>query len=252
MLSGLRRPARRTGARQAFTLVELLTVVAIIAILAVILFPAFARARENARRASCQSNMKQIATAVLQYVQDNDEHMPSQNSADVDDYSAPNAPQNWYATIQPYTKSWEVFRCPSARPYPAASVAPVGNSDTAYYMNGVIASDPMTNTGRNIASIPEPASVIQMQEHALRTLRAALRPRVYATGYNLFIYWIYDKDYSSLHFGGGNLLFADGHVKWRLQSSLCASDYGLATPPSGPACGINTSATYATACPAKF
>jgi prepilin-type N-terminal cleavage/methylation domain-containing protein len=49
------------GVRKAFTLIELLVVIAIIAILAAILFPVFARARENARRASCMSNLKQIA-----------------------------------------------------------------------------------------------------------------------------------------------------------------------------------------------
>lgn len=47
--------------RRGFTLIELLVVIAIIAILAAILFPVFARARENARRASCQSNLKQQA-----------------------------------------------------------------------------------------------------------------------------------------------------------------------------------------------
>ena len=56
----------RQGTRKAdlrtkgFTLIELLVVIAIIAILAAILFPVFARARENARRSSCQSNMKNI------------------------------------------------------------------------------------------------------------------------------------------------------------------------------------------------
>ena len=66
------RPQART-IRQAFTLIELLVVIAIIAILAAILFPVFARARENARRSSCQSNLKQIGLGMIQYAQDYDE-----------------------------------------------------------------------------------------------------------------------------------------------------------------------------------
>ncbi len=77
--------------RRAFTLIELLVVIAIIAILAAILFPVFARARENARRASCQSNLKQIALGIYMYTQDYDERFPlyAQWSA------VPNYQQGW-------------------------------------------------------------------------------------------------------------------------------------------------------------
>jgi prepilin-type N-terminal cleavage/methylation domain-containing protein len=63
------KPKKKFG----FTLIELLVVIAIIAILAAILFPVFGRARENARRSSCQSNLKQIGLGAMQYTQDYDE-----------------------------------------------------------------------------------------------------------------------------------------------------------------------------------
>jgi len=107
--------------RQGFTLIELLVVIAIIAILAAILFPVFARARENARRSSCQSNMKQIGLGLLQYVQDYDEVLPPawlKDSATIAGLSggdgASSATQwKWMDAVQPYTKSEQIFNCPS-------------------------------------------------------------------------------------------------------------------------------------------
>ena len=93
--------------KSAFTLIELLVVIAIIAILAAILFPVFARARENARRSSCQSNLKQIGIGIIQYVQDYDEKMPSSQN----DGLYVNVP--WHVMVQPYIKSYQVFKCPS-------------------------------------------------------------------------------------------------------------------------------------------
>src|SRR5437660_12242245 len=69
----LRHPPVRTG----FTLIELLVVIAVIAILAAILFPVFAQARESARKATCQSNLKQIGLAFQLYLQDHDETFPN-------------------------------------------------------------------------------------------------------------------------------------------------------------------------------
>ena len=100
-----------------FTLIELLVVIAIIAILAAILFPVFARARENARRASCMSNLKQIGLGIMQYTQDYDEHMPSGFLSGAY-YPYPNGTKyytdSWRAAIYPYVKSVQVFNCPSA------------------------------------------------------------------------------------------------------------------------------------------
>jgi prepilin-type N-terminal cleavage/methylation domain-containing protein/prepilin-type processing-associated H-X9-DG protein len=116
----------RKNGRKGFTLIELLVVIAIIAILAAILFPVFARAREQARRASCTSNLKQIALGMLMYAQDYDERFPAgkgncshgpfdswgQDIMGWDDFH-----MQWlgYAIlVQPYIRNLQVFRCPSA------------------------------------------------------------------------------------------------------------------------------------------
>src|SRR5436305_12216001 len=91
--------------RRAFTLIELLVVIAIIAILAAILFPVFAQARERARMTGCLSNMKQIGTGLMMYVQDYDETYPRIRFVAYD--------YVWRNAIQPYIKNKGVLNCPS-------------------------------------------------------------------------------------------------------------------------------------------
>ncbi|NLO06015.1 MAG: prepilin-type N-terminal cleavage/methylation domain-containing protein [candidate division WS1 bacterium] len=93
--------------RRGFTLIELLVVIAIIAILAAILFPVFARAREKARQSSCLSNVRQLSTAILMYVQDYDERFPGHRCCVRSGFGY------WYQLIEPYTKNAGIFTCPS-------------------------------------------------------------------------------------------------------------------------------------------
>jgi prepilin-type N-terminal cleavage/methylation domain-containing protein/prepilin-type processing-associated H-X9-DG protein len=96
--------------RKGFTLIELLVVIAIIAILAAILFPVFAKAREKARQASCQSNLKELALAVLMYAQDYDETNPP--VANAGNIIGGNGIW-WMILVQPYIKNIQILNCPS-------------------------------------------------------------------------------------------------------------------------------------------
>ncbi|HSV72286.1 MAG TPA: DUF1559 domain-containing protein [Chthonomonadales bacterium] len=107
--------------RSAFTLIELLVVIAIIAILAAILFPVFARAREQARRTSCLSNLKQISLGFLMYAQDYDERLPGVRFGNAADQGWPwsvwAGSVDWTGVfthaVAPYIRNTQIFQCPS-------------------------------------------------------------------------------------------------------------------------------------------
>jgi len=130
------------GKRSAFTLIELLVVIAIIAILAAILFPVFAQARDKARQASCLSNLKQIGTATMMYVQDYEETFPHRSwnggaggcydpaTLGVSGASTPFCSSlTWFAQIAPYLKNTGVYACASA-PGPSRNFGKTSGSYT--------------------------------------------------------------------------------------------------------------------------
>lgn len=243
--------------RRGFTLIELLIVVAVIAILAGLLFPAFAKARENAKRSVCQGNLKQLGMGLLQYAQDFDESLPVHSIPDISQaggivYFADPAHGgwrvNWLWAIQPYTKSWQLNTCPSANApqsgvegYSGSSYSYVydpayPSSLTTYVANGVV-------MGRKINVITDTAGIIWAHEWNGRINAAFIRPYREHNGTSFtgkYMDW-HRAFLDSAHFDGANLLFCDGHVKWRRQDKVCAADFGLkaATVSGGNACGPN-------------
>jgi prepilin-type N-terminal cleavage/methylation domain-containing protein/prepilin-type processing-associated H-X9-DG protein len=100
-------------ATHGFTLIELLVIIAIISILAAILFPVFGRARENARRSSCQSGLKQFGLAFMQYTQDYDERYPKGLPGTPTGSMNFHRGSGWGGQIYHYVKNRSIFMCPS-------------------------------------------------------------------------------------------------------------------------------------------
>lgn len=214
--------------RPAFTLIELLVVIAIIAILAAILFPAFARARENARRSSCSSNLKQIALGIKQYTQDYDERYPSILAA-----TATNPGTGWALAVQPYLKSEQIFQCPSdSASLPDAATIDLrseqpGYSD--YYINYNLASN--TGAGVSEAAIDYSSNTILHGENTAANSRASANKAKgsLTTGAG--------SATPARHLEGANYAFADGHVKWLRPEKVLNGDAncgGSTTPTSAP------------------
>ncbi len=211
--------------RRAFTLIELLVVIAIIAILAAILFPVFARAREKARQASCQSNLKQIALAVLMYVQDYDERFPCTPYWECGRPNNSNTTR-WYAVVQPYVKNAQLFRCPSARaaggwPMPAAPYNAGVNwtDDMLSYGMGRWAectnADPYEKPGYPLAQYKYPANTVLSCDSAHRDDGASRWEKIaYAAVCGAGCNPQNQLEDNTRHNGGSNIAFIDGHVKF--------------------------------------
>src|SRR5262245_24277581 len=130
-------PVRR---KDGFTLIELLVVIAIIALLAAILFPVFGRARENARRSTCQSNLKQMGLAIIQYSQDYDEYFPPYRQMCCASALAIDPPYGgspfqttyweWQQIVYPYHKGEQIWFCPSIAWSPLGREGHYGGNST--------------------------------------------------------------------------------------------------------------------------
>jgi prepilin-type N-terminal cleavage/methylation domain-containing protein/prepilin-type processing-associated H-X9-DG protein len=209
---------------RGFTLIELLVVIAIIAILAAILFPVFAQARGSARQSVCISNMKQLGTAIMMYVQDYDErYFPSC----VPTPGVGSGQAWWFVLIDPYVKAGaksqgdrakrlSIFVCPeidAATPDPAYFGQGSTRALNSYGPNQYMAGNACGATvvpSVTMAEVGTPASLVLLMPQLGLHNSLAGRDDNYASGGPVAQY----MNARVRHKGGANYTFADGHAKW--------------------------------------
>lgn len=205
--------------QHGFTLIELLVVIAIIAILAAILFPVFARARENARKSTCQSNLKQLGAAFMMYYQDYDEAYPLYRFDAPGKYST-----TWYwwpEVVEPYMKNKNVIHCPSSPNKPGTTGTSVfwyGYGYHSYLAPG--GGGTHGDTHRNAAR-ERPAEILLACDSTVYIVWCPVAspnyyygPGVEGTGSSLPNANARYQGVADWHSEGTNILYCDGHVKW--------------------------------------
>jgi len=206
---------------KAFTLIELLVVIAIIAILAAILFPVFSQAKEAAKKTSCLSNDKQQGLALYMYLNDFDDNLPMANYpnnpgnvASAFSYRASKTEYvalNWADLIQPYSKNYQIFKCPDDVSGPLMiSGAPVPGYPLSYALNMYIylglAGFPgfLGTIGAPMDTIIDPSSKLFIVESNSSISQEVVTPAsTKRVGLNR-------------HTGGANYVYCDTHAHYHI------------------------------------
>lgn len=221
----------RRKRRAGFTLIELLVVIAVISVLAALLFPVFASARQKARQAACLSNERQLAMAVMMYVQDNDEILPGATDGRAGagvlggwmfyssfavlpgQFSAMDPAQG---SLYPYVRSKGVYLCPND-----TARLPGGNS---YAINSCVAAPDAVgglHVGRTLGAFDAPGAIMLFGEETTPTAD---------TTNDAYMNLAYGDTFAKHHQNGTDVAFLDAHVKWYPVTAIHVQGVQTGTP----------------------
>jgi prepilin-type N-terminal cleavage/methylation domain-containing protein/prepilin-type processing-associated H-X9-DG protein len=195
---------RRSSPRFAFTLIEILVVIAIIGILAAMLLPALSSAREKARATNCLSNLKQIGVALTIYADDCSGNYPvAGGTIGWNQIDSTTRMASWMQQVFPYVKKKEVYHCPSDRLSRFSYFLGVRSAFLQYSGFGPVNANRIGHptafvlAGDTLGFLPEDADKDDYTQNCVGGDANGAPAESWQR-----------------HSGGQNLLFADGHARW--------------------------------------
>lgn len=161
--------------RSAFTLVELLVVVAVIGVLVGMLIPAVQSARESARRANCASNLRQVGLAMAQFCDTHHGRWPETTHTVERDLATGKFTRAWIYTLAPFTEDVDAIRiCPTD----LAGELRLRGKGTSYTMNGYLSSErkPSFDNLRKVVSTSQTVVAFELSEEKDKGALTSMNP----------------------------------------------------------------------------